>query len=99
MLSQSQTDPESEEIDVKIHLDIPESIADSIRLPGPEVEARLRTELAVALYSQGILSFGKAAELAGASRYTFAALIGERGIARHYTEDDLASDATYARRQ
>ena len=81
------------------HLDIPESIASSIRLPVPEVEPRLRTELAVALYAQGILSFGKAAELANASRYAFAELIGERDIPRHYTTDDLAQDLVYARRQ
>lgn len=81
------------------HLDIPESIASSIRLPVPEVEPRLRTELAIALYAQGILSFGKAAELANASRYAFAELIGERDIPRHYTADDLAQDLAYARRQ
>jgi len=36
---------------VSLHLDIPESVAGSIRLPVPEVEPRLRTELAIALYS------------------------------------------------
>lgn len=77
------------------HLDIPESIAE----PMPEVELRLRTELAVALYAQGILSFGKAAELACASRYAFADLIGNRNIPRHYTSADLAQDLDYARGQ
>ena len=81
------------------HLDIPESIASSLRLPTSEVEPRLRTELAVALYAQGILSFGKATELAGLSRYAFADLIGERNIPRHYTDDDLARDLDYARGQ
>jgi predicted HTH domain antitoxin len=81
------------------HLDIPESIANSIRLPEPEVEKRLRTELAIALYAQGILSFGKAAELAERTRYAFADLIGERNIPRHYTEHDLAKDLDYARGQ
>ncbi len=81
------------------HLDIPESVASSIRLPTPEVEKRLRTELAIALYSQGILSFGKATELAGTSRYAFADLIGDRNIPRHYTEQDLAQDLDYARGQ
>lgn len=81
------------------HLDIPESIAHSIRLPVGEVEPRLRNELAIALYAQGILSFGKAAELAGTSRFTFAEQVGERNIPRHYTEDDLARDLDYARGQ
>ncbi len=81
------------------HLEIPESVAGSLKLPVPEVEPRLRSELAVALYAQGILSFGKACELAGASRYAFADLIASRGIPRHYGEDDLNLDAAYARRQ
>ena len=79
------------------HLDIPDSIAKSLRLPAPEVEPRLRTELAVALYAQGILPFGKAAELAERSRFAFADLVTQRNIPRHYTEDDLARDLEYAR--
>jgi predicted HTH domain antitoxin len=84
---------------VTFHLDIPESVASSLRLPVPEVEPRLRSELAVALYAQGILPFGKACELAGATRYAFANLIAGRDIPRHYTEDDLTLDLAYARRQ
>jgi predicted HTH domain antitoxin len=84
---------------VTIHLDIPESVASSLRLPVPEVEPRLLSELAVALYAQDILPFGKACELAGASRYAFAELISRRNISRHYTEDDLTLDLDYARGQ
>ncbi len=80
-----------------VHLDIPESVARSLRLA--EVEPRLRAELAVALYAQGILSFGKANELAGLSRTAFANLLTERDVHRHYTEEDLAQDRSYARRQ
>ncbi len=81
------------------HLDIPESVADSIRLPLPEVEPRLLTELAVALYAQGILSYGKAVELAQISRYAFADIVGKRNIPRHYTAVELAEDLDYARGQ
>jgi predicted HTH domain antitoxin len=80
-----------------IQLEIPESVANSIRLPMPELESRLRSELALALYAQGILSFGKASELAGVSRYAFAELTGARNIPRHYSEHDLAQDLAYAR--
>ena len=79
-----------------VHLDIPESIASSLRLPVPEIEPRLRTELAIALYAQGILPFGKAMELAGTSRYGFADLIGQRQIPRHYSDSELAQDLKYA---
>lgn len=81
------------------HLDIPESIAASLRLPAPEIEPRLRTELALALYAQGILPFGKASELAGTSRFIFADLVTGRDLPRHYTEEDLAQDLEYARGQ
>jgi len=79
-----------------LHLDIPESVATSLRLPVSEIEPRLRTELAIALYVQDILSFGKAAELAGISRYHFADLVAERKIPRHYTENELTQDLEYA---
>lgn len=82
-----------------LHLDIPESIAANLRLPDAEVEARLRSELAIALYAQGILPFGKASELAGVSRLEFAGTTGQRGIPRHYTEADLKQDLEYAGRQ
>ena len=82
-----------------LHLEIPESIARSLRLPSPEVLPRLRTELAVALYARGILSFGKASEFAEMSRLSFAELVAQRGVARHYTEEDLRQDIDYARRQ
>jgi predicted HTH domain antitoxin len=80
-----------------LQLDIPESIASGLRLPEAEIEPRLRLELALALYSQDILSFGKAVELSGISRYPFGDLLAKRGIARHYTESDLALDVSYAR--
>jgi predicted HTH domain antitoxin len=78
-------------------LEIPESIVRNLRLTEPEIESRLRSELAIALYGQGILPFGKAAELAGASRYGFAELSDSRQIARHETDDDLTQDLDYAR--
>ena len=81
------------------HLDIPESIARSLRLPEPEVESRLRSELALSLYAQAILPLGKAAELAGMSRYAFADLAAEREIPRHYGQDELTQDLGYARGQ
>ena len=82
---------------MSITLRIPDSVARSLRLPEGEAEQRLRTELALALYAQAILSFGKASELAGLSRYHFSDLVGRRGIPRHYGEDELAEDLAYAR--
>ena len=81
-----------------IQLDIPDDVAQAIRLPLEEQKEQLLLELAVALYARGILSFGKARELAGLSKYDFGILLGKRSIPRHYESDDLQDDLTYARR-
>jgi predicted HTH domain antitoxin len=78
-------------------LQIPDSVVQSLRLPEGEMAQRLRTELAVALYSQGALSLGKGAELAEMTRFEFGELVGQRGIPRHYTEEELAQDLSHAR--
>lgn len=81
---------------MNITVQIPDSIAQSLRVPEAEAEQRVREELAAALYARGLLSFGKAAELAGVNRFAFADVIAERGISRHYDEDELNEDTGYA---
>ena len=80
-----------------LNLNIPDSVVQGLRLPEGEIPQRLKTELAVALYAQGVLSMGQAAELAEMSRLLFGELVGQRGIARQYTEEDVAHDVSYAR--
>ncbi len=77
-------------------MNIPDSVLQGLRIPEEEIPRRLRTELAVALYAQGALSLGKAAELAEMNRMMFGEMVGQRGIARHYSEADLAQDVSYA---
>ncbi|MDY6769692.1 MAG: UPF0175 family protein [Candidatus Nanohaloarchaea archaeon] len=79
-----------------IDLSIPEDVADSVKLPGREKEQRMRVELAVALYREDALSFGKARELAGMSKAAFHRELGRRNVERHYTETELAEDVEYA---
>lgn len=81
---------------MNITLHIPDAIARSLRVPEGEAEERLHQELAAALYGQGLLSFGKASELAGASRFVFSDILAHRGIARHYGQEELNEDLTYA---
>ena len=78
-------------------LNIP-SVLQGLRIP-EGIGQRLRTELAIALYAQGALSLGKAAALAQMDRMPFGDLIGQRGIARHYGDTDLAQDISYGRRE
>ncbi|OUC12718.1 MAG: hypothetical protein B0A82_21040 [Alkalinema sp. CACIAM 70d] len=82
-----------------MQLSIPETIIQSIRLPENRIEAELLKELAIALYTQELLSFGKARELANLDHRQFSQLLGERNIPRHYSENELAEDLDYARHQ
>ena len=78
-------------------LNIPDSVLQGLRIPEGEIAQRLRTELAIALYAQGALSLGKAAELAQMGRMPFGELVGQRGVARHYGETEMEQDISYAR--
>ena len=69
-----------------------------MRLPLPEVKSRLQLELAVSLYGQGILGLGKAAELAGLSRWELNDIMARRGVPMHYSQTELNEDLTYAGR-
>jgi len=80
-----------------IYLEIPDTVAEAMRLPGSERQQRILTELAVSLYAQGILSFGKSRQLCGMTKYEFGVLLGRRGVPRHYTQEDLRDDLNYAR--
>jgi predicted HTH domain antitoxin len=80
-----------------LQLYVPDSITRAIRLPEERMMQRLLEELASALYAQGLLSFGKARELAGMGKYEFGRLLGERGVPRHYGREELEDDLAYAR--
>ena len=78
-------------------LEVPDSIAESLRLPAGERRQRLVVELACSLYAQELLSFGKALELAALDRLHFGEELTRRGIPRHYGGADLDQDLAYAR--
>ena len=80
-----------------LYLEIPDSVTQAMRIPPGEQRQQLLVELAVTLYAQGILSFGKARELAGMEKLAFGQLLGKRGISRHYGEEELQDDISYAR--
>ena len=82
----------------KLLVEIPEDVADALRLPPAEQQRELRKELAVALYRRGVLALGKSRRLAELTRREFEQLLGERKVPRHYTEEDLRDDIEYGNR-
>ena len=79
-----------------VQLSIPRSVADALALPEGRKKEELQRELAVSLYREDLLSFGKARELAGMSKQEFGQLLGDRGVERHYGPGELAEDLRYA---
>ena len=74
-----------------VSISVPREVIHATRM-SPE---DLRTELAVYLYQQGKLSFGKAREMTEMSAWAFQLLLGSREISAHYGvaeyEEDLAA--------
>lgn len=82
----------------KVTIELSEDLMDAVRLPPQEVPARLRRELALRLHEKGLLTFGKARELAGMTRWAFHELLGEEGIPRRYDVQEFEEDLKTLRR-
>jgi len=79
---------------MSLTLELPDEVVRAMRLPAPEKKRRAELELACALYAQGVLSGGKAAQLAGMNRLRFGQELAARNIPRHYMEENLRQDLT-----
>ncbi|MBC7130611.1 UPF0175 family protein [Candidatus Bathyarchaeota archaeon] len=77
---------------LKLNLEIPDELVQSLKLPRSEAQERLKRELALRLYEKGLLSFDKARELAGMTKWEFFRLLREEGIHRHYDLEELSED-------
>ncbi|TRU82292.1 MAG: UPF0175 family protein [Microcystis novacekii Mn_MB_F_20050700_S1] len=82
-----------------LQISISDSIVQALRLPEQRIEQELLRELAIALYTQELLSFGKARELVEMDKYEFGQLLSHRGVVRHYGFAELDDDLSYARSQ
>lgn len=71
-----------------IAIEIPREVVHATRMTPQE----LRRELAVYLFQQGKLSFGKAREMAGMTVWALQQSLGSRGIPLHYDLEDYEED-------
>jgi predicted HTH domain antitoxin len=76
----------------KVIIEIPEEILRSAKVPPAEISERFKQELALRLYEQQILTFGKAREFAGLTKWEFHKLLGKSGITRNYDLEELERD-------
>ena len=80
---------------MELTLKIPQEVWLALKLPDQNLENVLLLELSVSLYERNILSFGKARELSGLSKWQFHEELGRRKIERHYDEIALDEDINY----
>ena len=73
-----------------ISIEIPREVAHAARMTPRD----LKRELAIYLYQQGRLSFGKAREMAGMAVWAFQQLLASREIPVHYDVEDYEEDLT-----
>jgi len=72
----------------KISIEIPREVVHAARMTPQE----LRRELAIYLFQQGRLSFGKAREMAGMTVWAFQHLLASREIPVHYDVEEHEED-------
>ncbi|EEB74770.1 UPF0175 family protein [Thermococcus sp. AM4] len=71
---------------------VPSDLMRILRLDEGELERAVRLYLAIELYREGVVSLGKAAEIAGLSRWEMMELLASKGIPLNYDDDDLRED-------
>lgn len=72
---------------------LPDTILSSIKIRKSDLNQFLRRTLAVALYREGRLSLGKAAELAGVrNKWEMILMLDEKGVPLDYDAEDAEAD-------
>ena len=76
-----------------VAIEIPQEVLHATRM----TLADLKRELAICLFRQGKLSFGKAREMAGVPPWSFQQLLGSRAIPVHYDVEEYQQDLSTLR--
>ncbi len=76
-----------------IEVEVPDTVFRALRESPAEVARDIRVAAAVDWFARGLVSQGRAAELAGISRWDFLEELGRRGVpAINITADDLRAE-------
>lgn len=79
---------------VHITFDVPEGVLAALHQSQPEFTRELRLAAAVKWYERGMVSQGRAAEIAGISRAEFIGTLGRFGVSPFQTTvDELVAEA------
>src|SRR3990167_8639467 len=80
----------------RLNIDISEDVYSTLEIEGytkAKLEKNARQTLAISLLSDGVLSFGKAAELAGVNKWKFMDLLREKKVTFYEpTEEEILDE-------
>lgn len=79
-----------EMVEVKVRL--PKELVKLVKAPDTALEQTLWQKIVLELYREEAISFGKASELLGLTKWEFADALKEKNIPLAYREDDLEED-------
>jgi predicted HTH domain antitoxin len=82
---------------MSVTLYIPAEVVQKLAPTAEAAAARLTLEVALSLYSQGIISHFQACQLTGMGRWEFEKLLGDREVVRPYTVEMLEEDLSHVR--
>ncbi len=77
---------------VSIQVDLPKDIMSAANISESKAQSTIKTYLAIYLFKERILSFGKAAELSGMDKTGFFELVGDKQIPLNYDVEDYFED-------
>lgn len=78
---------------IVLNLELPESTINAIDIPNERLPDFIRKTMAVELYREGILSLGKAKELAGfENKWQMIELLNSKGVPIHFSAEEAQSD-------
>ena len=76
----------------KISIDVPKDLIHALKVRERELPKVLREIIAVNLYKEGLISLGKASEIAGVSRWEMFDILAAKKIPLQYYPEDLEED-------
>ena len=77
---------------VTVIMELPKDVLLAADIPMINASAGIKKHLAVYMFKERILSFGKAAELSGLDKLALMELAGSKGISLNYDVDDYHED-------
>ena len=82
---------------VTVNMEFPRDILIAADIAEANAHADIKKHLALYMFKERMLSFGKATELSGMNKLEFMELVGSKGVSLNYDADDYLEDVNTLR--